>query len=83
MSVFGLEVIFRKEKGLDLPKGNYQRKVEVQTLQKILLVLGLIFSVHHSLLGRHNRLSWEHHRKVLFLEREQCQKGAPIAGSSI
>ena len=65
------------------PETVIERKVEVQTLPNILLVLGLILSVHLSLPGCHNRLSWEHHRKVLLLEEEQCQRGVLAAGSSI
>ena len=67
-----LEVVFRKEKGSDLPLGNHQRRAEVQTLQKIPLVQGLILLVHHSSLDRHNHQSWEHHLKALLLEGKQC-----------
>ena len=44
---------FQKKKGSDLPQGNHQRKAEVQTFQKIPLVLELILSVHHSLPRHH------------------------------
>ena len=73
----------RKEKGSNLSRGNHRKKVEVQTLSNIPLVLGLILLVHLSLPGRYNRLSWEYHCKVLLLEEEQCQRGALAAGSSI
>ena len=78
-----LGVVFKREKGLASCLDSHRRKVKVQTLLNIPLVLGLTLSVHHSSSKRHNCLSWEHHRKVLLLEEEQCQKGAPAAGSSI
>ena len=68
---------------MDLSRDSHRRRVEVQTHQKIPLVLGLILSVHLSLPGHHNHLSWEHHLKVLLLEEEQCQKGVLAAGNSI
>ena len=64
-------VVFRKEKGLVSLLGNHQRKAKVQTLQKILLVQGLILLVHHSPPDLHNRQSWERHLKFLPLEEDR------------
>ena len=64
-------VAFKKEKDLVSPPSNHQRKVKIQIFLRILLVRGLILSVHHSLFDLHNRQSWGRHLKVLPLEEDQ------------
>ena len=74
---------FQKRKGFGFIPGQSSKKSRSSDSSENSSILGLILLVHLSLSGRHNRLNWEHHRKVLLLEEEQCQRGVLAAGSSI
>ena len=62
-----LEVVSKREKDLVSCLVSHRRRVIVLNLLGILLDLGLILLVFHSLFDCHNRPSWVHHHQVLLL----------------
>ena len=79
----GLEIVSKRERDLVSCLVSNQKRVVVLNLLKILLDLGLILLVLHSLSNHHNLPSWVRHHRVLLLRVGQCQRGAPVVNSFI